>query len=926
MKKYLITAAMAVAVSGALVSCHEDEITGSAVEQKIQAFEDLFVQAFGKPDPNHTWGFGDPIVVEEARTRASINVNGNLWETRPEVTDAEKQKVFDYVNMTLAEMTAAEHPYYETMPEQLVNYYVTQVYTGTDKYTTWQDRTKDPWILGSEKMNNLHIAMDADATLSVQNWKLVCDGDWEHINNFNASSNTNYGGNTLVIGGGTYDFAYQGSEDSNYHNKWIAVKGSDIDPTLAPYYYICIDHVAYPVGTKSYFKLYVNEQGVQDGTRHHEIRVAVEGTYGSAQALLDGNIRTVTYDGKTYNVGTDWTYDGMDNPNQCIPANEVYTDWIIRLVIANPKVDIPKVKVPTATGGKTTRVIKSGEQVVQSGRVFCEDIVAAQYKYEDLDYNDVVFDAAIVHKYRKLILTHYDEHDNLITPTEDHPNPEIKYDFSGIDGQADGYSEYYAKVCLLAAGGTLPISIQVRRNADEILYNGEIHNILGGKSSSIMINTLSKNERERVNMATVDYSPIDNDTQTRHAVDLTRVVDKVTTDKFELDDNNPNYIDINKCVKLDVQYDNVAATIESKYYGGQRDVVASAKFMVPLGTPWAKERVNIAKAYEDFPKWVGNETNEDGTVKYPFWDKPSEDANFYFDPKYDLAVIPGLDPAVWSKGNFINGTTYTVSEETTTQLPDINGISISEVDPLNPIFTIPDNQTETILYDFTIPTVGPGYLYDGNQVAVASNTPITTGSKIRIYGVSTEGWEVTVDNQTKSASNGGNYTTKGYIEFDVTSNIGKILQITGKNFTITYVTLVSSNGGGGNGAKAGQFWPSDKANGNATSMFSIDSDTMGNALANANTSNKICVYCTVGTWIQLYRGDWADPWAITNIPSGWKKANNKELGPTNGFNSVYNQTKGCVEIPLTQEFIADVSTYGLGFNFNDLTITNITVE
>ena len=129
-------------------------------------------------------------------------------------------------------MTAAEHPYYETMPEQLVNYYVTQVYTGTDKYTTWQDRDKTPWILGSEKMNNLHIAMDADSTLSVQNNNLECVGDWEHINNFNASSNTNYGGNTLVTGGGTYDFAYHGAEDENYHNKWIAVKGSDSDPTL----------------------------------------------------------------------------------------------------------------------------------------------------------------------------------------------------------------------------------------------------------------------------------------------------------------------------------------------------------------------------------------------------------------------------------------------------------------------------------------------------------------------------------------------------------------------------------------------------------------------------------------------------------------------------------------------------------------------
>lgn len=874
MKKYLITAAMAVAVSGALVSCHDDEITGSAVEQKIQAFEDLFVQAFGKPDPNHTWGFGNPIVVEEARTRASINVNGNLWETRPEVTDAEKQKVFDYVNMTLAEMTAAEHPYYETMPEQLVNYYVTQVYTGTDKYTTWQDRTKDPWILGSEKMNNLHIAMDADATLSVQNNNLECVGDWEHINNFNASSNTNYGGNTLVTGGGTYDFAYHGAEDENYHNKWIAVKGSDIDPSLAPYYYICFDHVAYPIGTKSWFKLYVNEQGVQDGTRHHEIRVAVEGTYGSAQALLDGNIKTVTYDGKTYNVGTDWTYDGMDNPNQCIPANEVYTDWIIRLVVANPKVNIPKVKVQTATGGKTTRVIKSGEQVVQSGRVFCEDIVAAQYDFEDLDYNDVVFDAAIVHKYRKLISTYYDKDNKLIPSTPENPNPKTEYDFSGIEGQADGYSEYYAKVCLLAAGGTLPISIQIGN-----MYNGEIHNILGSKSTSIMINTLSKDQRERVNMATVDYSP---------AVDLKRVVDKVETDKFE------GITDIKNDIKLDVQYGNVATTIESEYYNGDKNVVASAKFMVPLGTPWAKERVNIATAYPQFTSWVNNETNEDGTVKYPFWDKPSEDANFYFDPKYDLAVIPGLDPAVWSKGNFINGTTYTVSEETTTELPDINGISISEVDPLNPVFTIPDSQTETTLYDFTMTTVGPGYLYDGNQVSAWSNTSITTGSKIRIYGVSTEGWEVTFDDQKKSASNGGRYSTNGYIEFDVTSNIGQILQISGKNFTITYVTLVNPT-----------LWNTETVFNSWDATIVIDA----NKFANAKAGDIVRVYIKDKTsdYNPIYKH--VDSW------SDWTGFQNK----INKDNNEYFQAT----IPNVADDLNELKSKGLRFQGLGFTATKI---
>ena len=438
-----------------------------------------------------------------------------------------------------------------------------------------------------------------------------------------------------------------------------------------------------------------------------------------------------------------------------------------------------------------------------------------------------------------------------------------------------------------------------------------------------MINTLSKNERERVNMATVDYSPIDNDTQTRHAVDLTRVVDKVTTDKFELDDNNPNYIDINKCVKLDVQYGNVAATIESEYYGGQTDMVASAKFMVPLGTPWAKERVNIATAFPLFPQWVKDETNDDGIVNYPFWEEANRAAatNFYWDPNYDLAEIQGLDPAIWSKGKFItnNGTTYAKSSETITPLDDIIGSSTSEVDPLNPIFTIPDNQTETILYDFTIPTVGPGYLYDGNQVTVASDTQITTGSKIRIYGVSTEGWEVTFDDQTKSASNGGRYSTNGYIEFDVTSNIGKRLQITGKNFTITYVTLVSGNND--SGAKTGQIWPKDKDAG-AEGSVALSSSLFEGITADAN--KKLCVYVgsTAGNYFQFYLNGWPSFNSLDSFvtPSNWT-IDNQVLRPGNG---AYNNNR--FEMPLNSSILKYIKSQGgCGFQSN-YTITNITIE
>lgn len=894
MKKYLITAAMAVAVSGALVSCHEDEITGSAVEQKIQAFEDLFVQAFGKPDPNHTWGFGDPIVVEGAMTRAEVNVNGNLWNSRPALGETEEADVLKYMDMTLAEMTQKGNKYSKEFPVNLVNYFVTQVHTGDDKYGTAQS-PNNKTVLGSSKMNNLHIAMVESAARknsTIRGSLPGGQGDWEHVNNFNAGTSKDWGGNTMFINSGTFDFAYENSDDSKYHNRWIVVKGSDIDAEkYGNYYYVCFDFEGVPNECKTYYDFHYTDASGNTQSANGEIA----GYYETLQDLKDAGITSLhTYGNLDIDVNkiTDLTISRWGQDNMLFRGDNNYSDWIIRLVAATPKIGIPKVKVPTATGGKTTRVIKSGEQVVQSGRVFCEDIVAAQYRYEDLDYNDVVFDAAIVHNYRKLISTYYDKDNNLIPSTPENPNPKIEYDFSGIDGQADGYSEYYAKVCLLAAGGTLPISIQVRRNADEILYNGEIHNILGKKSSSIMINTLSKNERERVNMATVEsYRP---------AVDLTHVVDGVTTDKFA------GIMDINTGITLDVQYGNVAAKIESKYYGGQNDVVASAKFMVPLGTPWAKERVNIANAFPLFPQWVKDETNDDGIVNYPFWEEKNRGAetNFYCDPNYDLAELPGLDPAIWSKGKFItdNGTTYAESSETTTSLPDIIGSGISEVDPENPIFTIPDNQTETILYDFTIPTVGPGYLYDGNQVTVISETTITTGSKIRIYGVSIDGWEVTLDNQTISASNEGRYATNGYIEFDATSNIGNRLNITGKNFTITYITLVGGNNGGGNNENV--IWSTETEFNSWQSTIAIP----GNMFSTAKVGDIVRVYVKNKTneYNPIFK----------HVENNWQD--------WSGFqNNINKDNNEYFEAPIPNDGLDELKSKGLRFQGLGFTVTKI---
>lgn len=751
MKKYLITAVMAVAVSGTFVSCHDDEITGSTVEQKIQAFEDIFTQAFGKPAPNHTFGFGDPIELEGV-TR-SINVNGNLWEDCPAVGTKEEADVLAY----LATLQTKEKN-----PVRLQNYFVTQIHKGTE---TYKNQDGGDVGVGSDKMNNLHIAMSSDVTIN--NGVLSAEGStaWDHINNFNAGTCNDWGagdadgeGNTLVLNGGTFDFAYHGADDSKYHNRWCSIDGKNVPRTdgvaanYAGYYYICFDFEENVNGkTAAYFR--------DENNDPHNIEIP-----GAYSSVAEATGQKFTYNGKEYVFGesancSEWRIDNVINGNMIVNPNSSYKDWIIRLVKAERE-NIPQVKVITnssTTDGYVARKIISAEKVVKSGRIFCEDIVSAKYKLEDLDYNDVVFDAAIINTYRKLVTTYLDNDRNPIVFENGDPNPKIEYNFD-ISGQANGYNSLYAIVRLLAAGGTLPIEIKVPGQ-----FNADVHNVLDQTSTTIMINTLDKTEREKVNMAAV-ASPIP-------AKDL----EKATGDeKNKFYDVN----DLDNGIELNVEYGNIAAGIKSKYYDDETgEVVASAKLMVPLGTPWAKERVNIADAYPRFNDWIKNES-----VK--FWDYPSSNTSYFYNDNTNTIV--GLDPVKYAKDNIISNN----GEEEVIDLgvEEIKSDSYSEnlIDATNTFMATPTGIT---IYDYNATNVGPGYLYDGSTVTASSSTDITTGSKIRVYGVSINNWEVTCSGLGITAST---YTENGYIEFDVTKDLGRSLVFTGKNFTITYVTVVET--------------------------------------------------------------------------------------------------------------------------------------
>ena len=366
MRKYLMTGVAAIAFCAAFTSCSKsgDELYDPEFDNKVIAasYDEAFRKVFGNPAPTQEWGFGD-----NSRTR-TINVNGNLWEDCPAVGLTEEKDVMDYVK---------NHHNNTTAPSGLENYFVTQIHKGTETYNN-----KDGGYVGvgSDKMNNLHIAMSSSVSINDKG-VLSAEGPnaWDHINNFNAGTCNDWGagdkdgeGNTLVLGGGTYDFAYQGADDSKYHNRWCAIDGKDVPKTgggnYAGYYYICFDFEQNVDGkTAVYFR---DETGTpQNGY--------VVGNYSSVAEATGAKCMVGD---KEYVFGvttgcSEWRVDNVINGNMIVEPNSSYQDWIIRLVKAKPE-------NPEEENKETDWI-----------RVMGEDLNASDPS--DFDFNDIVIDIKI---------------------------------------------------------------------------------------------------------------------------------------------------------------------------------------------------------------------------------------------------------------------------------------------------------------------------------------------------------------------------------------------------------------------------------------------------------------------------------------------------------------------------------------------------
>ena len=467
-----MTGMAALAICAAFTSCSKGEDVydpnrNPEVDNLKLSYEQAFVKVFAQPSKAQDWGFGSG----KASTRASINVEGNLekYENAPTLGDKEEDDVVAYVQSLTVKPN--------TNPIELQNYFVTQVHCGTETYS---NNDGVAGIKGSAHMDNLHIAMQEDATVN-EAGALV--GDWEHINNFNRGDNTDWNGNTLVEEGGTFDFAYHGSEDAKYHNRWIAIDGKDVPRTgggnYAGNYYVCFDFEATVDGTTVVSNIEYWDPVL--GNWQNSSTIEIPGSYTKDELLASNmeisipvkgwdaeNSVTVIERWVTVNLSNEsqvksLSWSNIKNGNQQISPNSSYLDWIVRLVKAEPK------NTNTDPDPEYTKC------------VIGEDLTFGEDLDTDFDFNDVVFDVAF-----------------------------------NVPGKT--------YIRLKAAGGTLPLIIGVANPSNDQNYpDNEVHNLFG-VGTSTMVNT--KAEDSGLNGASKPYKEFYLETKYSNARDIPVFVKK----------------------------------------------------------------------------------------------------------------------------------------------------------------------------------------------------------------------------------------------------------------------------------------------------------------------------------------------------------------------------------------------------------------
>jgi hypothetical protein len=572
MKRFFLTGATALVLGGFIAGCSKDDIDNlPIVDSKLKAYQETFVDAYGKIDPNQSWGFTK--VSEQESTTAGVrvtrghNADANMWakygyDVPDPLTDAQKDKVRRWFQ---------QHKNPQGVAIDYTTFFVQDVYKGGSKVTD-DSKTTEQYtaangdvFYGSNQMDwltagsiNDHINNYNNAQCSVNNnvWdgKTYQDGytptgNMEVDFNFAKQHSDKI---MLMVNSQTDCFGYANSRQGQqqYNDQYVIIPGDLIQQWDAS---TVVEGQSSDV-SGMWFVGFDYESDLKHGWNNptnsngYLVTEVPEGTEGAFQVPNEG-----PYKGK-------WVVDGA--------ADGYYSDWVVRITpgLLKGETTIPIDQSQTTedmTTIVTTTEYYQTTELIEQGRVFCEDL--GKIDTNDFDFNDAVFDA-YVYKIVMSVRTIVTEDGEQVS-----------------DETVELKPDYKTTIVLLAAGGTLSLSVAGQ----------EVHDALGGNSTSTIINTITD--------ASSSYG------------NLWTSADPVT---LGADFSYQSIVEI----PIYVQYGNGETLLLDASAGW-----APHKILVPIGTKWCKERVDIATTYKDFLNYV-NYSEE-------CWNKNIELANIYSHPK-----------------------------------------------------------------------------------------------------------------------------------------------------------------------------------------------------------------------------------------------------------------------------------------------------
>lgn len=255
------------------------------------------------------------------------------------------------------------------------------------------------------------------------------------------------------------------------------------------------------------------------------------------------------------------------------------------------------IKLVAAEGSLITKTKEERERTFSTwgvpGRVICEDL--GNVSYNDIDYNDVVFDAQIEHR----IIKHY-----------------VDWYYNGVFHHTDETTKedkHYAHITLLAAGGTMPLTVA----------GVEVHDAFD-VGVATMVNTVTNNNQNVIgSYVTRDY------------VDLGEF---------------PGIEEIND-IPVIVNYTSstggAAVELETTPGKAPHKILVLADYKdnngnIVKGTDWPCERANLGDAYPGFKDYVASPKVDDVT------------GEFVYDENGNVKIVGGKEYAgqeFWNEGS-----------------------------------------------------------------------------------------------------------------------------------------------------------------------------------------------------------------------------------------------------------------------------------